>query len=158
MGLIERENNMIKDVYYTMLDSNLPKSIQISNINKLALDTTYDNVKFIMPVRKKYWENAARVLQKRGYPYIDDVIPKLFEWMQDMNWPGAIIAEEILKSLPKKILVNHLEESIKSAVVLKDEIWLNWLYVFIYDRVLIKEDFNNTNLYLILNSHSEFFI
>lgn len=141
--------------YYLLLDSNLDETIQIKNIKKLADNHSYENIMFIQPNKKRYWENAARVLMLRGYPKIADVIPGMFEWLQDMNWPGSTIILSILEELPKEVLVKNLERSIIKAY--NDEVWLDWLYSFINDKVVNENDFNNKDLYSLLNSHSDFF-
>jgi Domain of unknown function (DUF5071) len=54
----------------------------------------------------------------------------LFEWLQDMNWPGALIVREILLNLPKDALVNNYEDAIYKATSESDEEWLLNLKLF----------------------------
>lgn len=148
----------MNDNYYELLNANLSQELLENNILKLAEDTRYSNNCFIMPANKMYWENAAKVLAKRGYPIIRDILMELFEWLQDMNWPGAITVVNILNTIPKKVLVENLEKTIEIALEENNGIWLNWLYVFIHYKVVGTDDFNNKELFNILNSHSEHFI
>ena len=45
----------------------------------------------VQPIGKPCWENSAIVLKKIEYPRIKQVIPKLLEWLQDMNWSAAAV-------------------------------------------------------------------
>ncbi len=36
------------------------------------------------------YRNVAIILTKWGSPRIDAIIPGLFRWLQDLNWPGAL--------------------------------------------------------------------
>jgi hypothetical protein len=35
------------------------------------------------------WFVESEILISLGYPFVKPVMNKLFEWMQDLNWPGA---------------------------------------------------------------------
>jgi len=148
----------MNDKYYELLNANLDCETLERNIEMLANNKQYNNKCFITPKNKIYWEDAAKVLEKRGYPMIDDVIMDMFEWLQDLNWPGALIIVRILKSIPKKVFVDNLEKTIEIALKENDEVWLNWLYIFVYQKVVRIDDFTNKDLFYILNSHSEYFL
>lgn len=93
-------------------------------INKLALMDNLNPSDLIQPQGKEYWENAARALYLIGYPRIEEAIPGLFKWIQDLNWPGALIVMELLKSLPKEVMIRHLESASLDAFHSNDDIWL----------------------------------
>ena len=54
----------------------------------------------------------------------------LFEWLQDMNWPGASLISERLSKMPKDILRFAYEVSYEKAVQTKDDCWKHNLLVF----------------------------
>lgn len=117
---------------------------------------------FLPPSNENYsknvWDNCAKILSKRTneelYPYLDN----LFRWLQDFNWPGVMTIVEIIERLPKNIIVENLEKSIELALEEKDDIWLDWLYIFIYHNIVDLSDFNKKELFHILNAHSDNFI
>lgn len=46
----------------------------------------------IMPIEdKSVWENCAKILASKSDDELDRYFIKLFEWIKDMNWPGADI-------------------------------------------------------------------
>lgn len=55
---------------------------------------------FIQPVTLKYninvWENCATIISKRSDEELEPYLLELLEWIEDLNWPGALI---ILKRL-----------------------------------------------------------
>ncbi|MDP4145461.1 MAG: DUF5071 domain-containing protein [Bacillota bacterium] len=76
----------------------------------------------LQPISKSYWENAAIVLKKIGYPRVKSVIPGLLEWIQDINWPGAQHIIEVLATVDSEA-ITYVREVFKSG----DGIWIKWL-------------------------------
>jgi hypothetical protein len=125
------------DVLIKQLNWDNPAEIQEEAIKKLTKIDIPDLTALLQPVfGKNYWENSAKVLLKIGYPKIKNIIPGLFEWLQDMNWPGALIVREILLNLPKDALLNNYEDAIYKATSENDEEWLLNLKLF-------WDDYNN---------------
>lgn len=73
----------------------------------LSNDESFGNENFVQVGDKGNWYYEALVLTRRGYPKITDVIPKLFEWLQDMNWPGADEIWQLLSKLPRDVLIEN---------------------------------------------------
>lgn len=105
----------------------MPKEIQEKAIDQLVLLYTELMVKLIQPSDKSCWDNAAKVLMRIGCPTNEIILAKLLEWLKDMNWPGALIVREILKTVDLKILLPHIKGALKSAANDKDFIWIAWL-------------------------------
>lgn len=53
-------------------------------------------------------------LQQYTAVEIADILPELFEWLQDINWP---VAKELTKVLPKygNVLIPHIEVALTSG-------------------------------------------
>ena len=84
---------------------------------------------FMQPMDKGYnknvWENCALVLSEKEDDLLWPYLSRLLDWIQDLNWPGAIIIFERLKKYQKyEYLVEEIQDSIKIAKALNDEIWL----------------------------------
>lgn len=129
-------------------DLELTEEQREKNIKILAKDTDYNNKLFIKAgIKKEAWENLAKVLLYRGYPMIADVVPEMFEWLQDMNWPGAKEISYALSLLPKDILIKELESATLLAKKDNDIGWLYWLREFMEENNLKETDFNNKDIY-----------
>ncbi|MFZ5353886.1 MAG: DUF5071 domain-containing protein [Bacillota bacterium] len=76
----------------------------------------------VLPINKKYWDNAAIVLKEIGYPRILNAFPDILEWIADPNWPGYDIIYELVCSIDKDVLTPHIEQEILKAKDANDDI------------------------------------
>lgn len=143
--------------YLELLNWGLPKEIQEKNITILANNKEINNQAFVQQGDKGCWLNEVKVLEKRGYPYISDVIPQLFEHLQDINWPGSRETYQLLLSLPRDVFIKNLELSVEKAINTNDESWLGWMYKFIIDLDIKKEEFIKEENYIILKNNNEYY-
>lgn len=137
------------------LSWNASLDCQKKAINELALMDNLNPNALIQPLGKDYWENAARTLSMIGYPRIEEAIPGLFNWLQDLNWPGALIVMDLLKSLPKETIIRHLEFAANEALSRDDDIWLINLFTFLDDFKLQEHDFVSREVYSALVAFEE---
>jgi len=121
------------DEIMSMLDWNQPEDVQEKG-RQLAKNVKCINV-FLQPLHpgfsKNVWENCAKILSERSDEELTFYLFGLFEWLADINWPGAEIIEKRLKRYgnSEKFLF-ALNQSIHRATVLKDESWLYSLQRF----------------------------
>ena len=85
---------------------------------------SYENLFFCQCGPKFSWEIEAKILTRRGYPLVEDVIEKLFEWLQDLNWPGADIIFDFLLELPSDVFNYYFQLAIDKANATNDEDWI----------------------------------
>ena len=85
---------------------------------------------FIQPMEygsKAVWENCAKILSERSdeelVPYLNDIL----EWLQDMNWPGALTITERLKHFSGEKLVQPFLYAFNKAKDLNNEDGLMWI-------------------------------
>lgn len=84
---------------------------------------------FIQPIivppdkSKSVWEPCAKVLALRSDEELKPFLCLLFEWLQDMNWPGADIIFSRLMEMPVSYIESELRFSIWRAEKTKDKIW-----------------------------------
>jgi len=70
-------------------------------------------------------DNCAKALSELPDKVLEPYLPCLLEWLQDMNWPGAWIILERLKSFVEpKVLAKTLEKSVRVALMCDDQHWL----------------------------------
>lgn len=97
-----------------MMDWHQSKDIQDYAV-KLASED--DNVRFwIQPGYYKFsWENCARVIVNKNDNEISTYLTEILEWLQDINWPGALAVLFRLKKMNPSILKVPLEETVLKA-------------------------------------------
>jgi hypothetical protein len=140
-----------------MLISKLDWNTQIDCQQNAIEQLQQINDKYVMllvqPMEKKYWENSAKILNSIGYPRNKLAIPGLLKWLQDLNWPGALIAMETLQNIDIRVLLPHLERAIQISIEENDHMWIMSLKELAVSRMSMKaSDFENQELYKILES------
>ena len=95
---------------------------------------------------KAEWSLEAEIIVALGYPCVKPILNKLFEWLKDMNWPGAsYIQMNILLKLDKPILVSSLDIVLRQALIEGDWQWIYWLSELAEEAHLTRNDFSQTD-------------
>lgn len=76
---------------------------------------------------KGIWENCARALYEISDDRLEKYLPSLLEWLQDLNWPGALIILDRLKIFSGEKLKKPFMERFTYANNLNNEEGLMWL-------------------------------
>lgn len=106
---------------------------------KPCIISTEDLSRFL-PKDKSDIDNF-HLLRNLGYPMIEPVLEKLFEWIRDMNWPVAQEIAPFLVSIGKPII-----PYVKNILLTNDNIWKYWVLTSILEKLpsstlqLIKTD------------------
>ena len=94
---------------------------------------------FLQPIipghSKSVWEPCAQVLAARSDEELEPHLPQLFEWLQDMNWPGADTIRDRLLRFPFSRLENWYDFAVREARRNKDAGWLDVLAKFKKDAL-----------------------
>jgi hypothetical protein len=80
-----------------------------------------EDLKAFLPADKHDLDNF-QLLENLGYPVIAPVLPELFKWLQDMNWP---VAQKIAPFLAR--LGFACEPHIRKILDSGDGIWKYWV-------------------------------
>lgn len=115
------------DEIMNMIDWNQSSENQEMGL-KLADSINCINV-FLQPKDKKnnknVWENCAKVLSKKTDEKLQPYLEELLEWLQDLNWPGAItILERLLYYKDTERLAMVFKECVNRAFLLGEDKWL----------------------------------
>ena len=87
-----------------------------SNINNLSV--------LIMPIENKsIWENCAKVLISKSDEELELYFLELFEWLKDMNWPGAYLIYDRLICVSTEKFLPAYQYSLSAAKQTEDRIW-----------------------------------
>lgn len=125
-------NFNIKTMSYSISEQELK-----STIEEILRDDSFDYLKLMQPIQgKNYWENCAKILCGLDKGKMSQYIPAMLEWLQDLNWPGAVRVLIHLKSFPNEIIKKPLEDDVYRAVEAKDDEWLYGLSSFIQNKEL----------------------
>jgi hypothetical protein len=115
------------DKIMDMLDWNESLEIQEKG-RELAKNIRSINV-FLQPGNpgncKNVWDNCAKILAARSDETLKPYLIDMLEWLEDLNWPGALIILDRLKNYSEvDMLFWALEECVKEATALDKEVWL----------------------------------
>mgnify|MGYP004579359781 FL=1 len=129
------------DKIMDMLDCNNSMETQEKGI-ELAKNVKCINV-FILPkhskCNKNVWENCAKILANRTDKELQPYLIDILLWIEDMNWPGAIIIVDRLKKLhDTKMLSFAIKECEKRASATDNHIWLENLSELMNDNAKLK--------------------
>lgn len=112
-----------------MLDWHMSPEIQSKGI---ALAKNIESIiPFIQPITERYnknvWENCAIIIASKSDEELTPHLAKLLDWLQDMNWPGALIILERLKLFSGENLIKPFIDRFTYAINLNNEEGLMWL-------------------------------
>lgn len=115
------------DEIMNMLDWNNSIETQQEGI-EFAQDVKNINI-FILPMHpncnKNVWENCAKILVNKTDEVLNPYLKELLEWIEDINWPGALIVMDRLKRFSETEMLSFaVEESVKMANAINNHIWL----------------------------------
>ncbi len=111
-----------------MLDWNNDSSIIAEGMRNLeSIDRSKMHHLLFMENVKNTWENCAKVIVARDIKDLFDIIPQLFEWLQDPNWPGYPLIYKKLLDAANEDVFHGLDISIKKAADTKDADWMGSL-------------------------------
>ena len=127
------------DLIYDMLSWDNDESTQQAGIEYAkTIRSLYPLILPILPQNSKgIWDNCAKVLASKSDTELEPYLSLLFEWFQDMNWPGASIIYNRLLKVNSPCLMEHFSICLKLAEERTDEPWKEALMAFkqdYYDR------------------------
>ena len=124
---------------YNMLDSSNDIITQSKGV-ELAINTGYIS-EFILPMlplyNKNIWENCAKIIASKSDSELEPYIIQIFEWLQDLTWPGTFLVIERLKKYDGQILKNPYSNTIKEILNIDQySEWINNLSKLIENKEL----------------------
>lgn len=75
---------------------------------------------------KNVWDNCAKVIISKTDEELQPYLDRLFNWIQDLNWPGALMILERLQTYRKDgIFMMCLKTQKLYAQAIDDQVWLD---------------------------------
>ncbi|AVP96806.1 DUF5071 domain-containing protein [Ahniella affigens] len=75
----------------------------------------------LLPCDKSDTAKAEAVIAA-GYPAVEPLLPRLIEWVQDMNWPVAVVLAPFLAGIGRP-----MEDHVRQVLMTTDEVWKYWV-------------------------------
>lgn len=122
-------NNITIDKIFEMLSWNNDSETQSNGI-EIAKSVKHLSV-FFQPIENKaVWENCAKVISSKTDEELELYIIPMFEWLQDMNWPGADIILNRLLKMSCNVLQISYDIVLTKAKNNNDAVWISVLEFF----------------------------
>lgn len=120
---------MKKDIneLFEMLKWNQDEKIQEVG-RQLAKNIKYFSILFQPIEDKSVWENCAIIISEKTDEELGLYLYEMFDWLQDINWPGADRILKRLISMPIHMMYSSYLMILKKAIQLQDEPWVMSLY------------------------------
>ena len=123
MTLDEIYESFIWDASYTNEEYESKIAIGINEAKNYKY--IYPFIQPLIPGKSKcIWEPCARIVALKSDEELKPYLYLLFEWLQDLNWPGAYVIFDRLLKMPFSLLENELEHCKWRAEKENDELWL----------------------------------
>ena len=123
---------------YRMLNWKNPSKVQSEGI-RFAQEIKDLSLLIQPPSDPSVWEQCASIIYKKSDTELEPYLDELLEWLQDLNWPGAITIAERLKKFSGEKLKKPVENAIaKSNKMTEHErmMWLNYLSELLENNIL----------------------
>lgn len=138
---------------YKMLDCQNTVEEQLDGI-KQAQKITDLSLLIQPPANPSVWEQCAKIIYEKSDAELEPYLDKLLEWLQDLNWPGALTISERLKNFSGEKLKESLESVVEKADQMPNDEklrWLDYLSELLDNNRLVP--ILSENVYTILKKH-----
>ena len=117
--------NDIQDIY-KMLNWENTTETRAEGI-RLAKEIKDLSLLIMPPAPPSVWECCAQVLYEKSDIVLEPYLDSLLKWLQDLNWPGALLILDRLKIFSGKKLSRPFINCFISVINLNDIEGLMWL-------------------------------
>ena len=117
--------NDIQNIY-KMLNWENNNETRVKGFN-LAKEIENLSLLILPPAEPSVWECCAQVLSEKSDTVLEPYLYKILEWLQDLNWPGALIILNRLKVFSGEKLKKPFIDCLTCAKDLNNKEGLMWL-------------------------------
>lgn len=136
-------------MYKSILESlswNNDIETQQNGVRQLIEDDSVDINKLIEQADKTCFQNIVLAVSQKNWANQYKSVDGLLILLQDLNWPGSLAGLEILKKIPRNIVLGPLEKAFKKAAETFDDMWLSNLNLLIKHFSYTQKDFANIQI------------
>lgn len=112
------------------MNEELKKLIECCDLTDVGIENllryiNYDVKLLIQPQDLNLqWDKCAIIITKMEYQAVKPFLNALFEWLQDMNWPGALIIRDFLLTIPQDEFKRSYCTAFNTALKKGDDDWV----------------------------------
>ena len=107
------------------LNESIPEHIRKETMERIIGDRNFNLANLMFPLRKKdCWHFCALTIKEINNERLYIHTFKMIEWLQDINWPGALIVLKKLATFPPDILEPNIKKAKFAAELAEDSLWL----------------------------------
>lgn len=112
------------------MNEKLKKLIECCDLTDVGIENllryiNYDVKSLIQPQDLNLqWDKCAIIITKMGFQVVKPFLIDLFEWLQDMNWPGALTIRNFLLTIPKDEFKQLYCTALNNALKKGDDDWV----------------------------------
>ena len=117
------------DELFEMLSWDSTPQMQMIGLAE-ARKVKYLSVLFQPIESKSVWENCAKVIIEKSDLELERYLIDMFQWLQDMNWPGARLIYDRLREMPRNLLQFAYSFCLEQAISTRDDCWRETLEEF----------------------------
>ncbi len=145
------------ETYIQQLHWDTPEPLRNEVKEKLKQMSENQMQMLIFPHGKGYWDGAAEVITAIGLPRVQNIMPGVMEWLQDMNWPGSQIIYDFLCHQKKETILPHINKALHTASQQNDEMWLYWMMQLMEEMQIKAEDFTDPETQTIFKRAEDYY-
>lgn len=124
---------------YQMLNWKAPFAIQAQG-KELARKVKDLSLLIQPPAEPSVWEQCAAILSEKTDTQLEPYLTELLQWLQDLNWPGAVTIAERLKTLSGEKLKKPFEDAVIQSKKMdrhEGSMWQDYLSELLDNRELV---------------------
>jgi len=87
---------------------------------------------FLQNGPKGIWENCARIIASKTDEELKPYLTRLFQWLEDPNWPGSEIIYNRLQSMTDEFIIDAFTYNMREYIKLEDDSSIASLVTFAY--------------------------
>ncbi len=128
------------------LDWHKPDEVQDEAVRTLASMGSKVVAELIPGRGKSFWKNSVRVIELVGYPENRAAVPGLLSLLQDLSWPGAQSAFNLLLGMENRDLIPAVESALLEAQREADTIWITAIKMLLQRKGIAEADFTDPSI------------
>lgn len=124
---------------YQMLNWKAPSAIQAQG-KELARKVKDLSLLIQPPAEPSVWEQCAAILSEKTDTQLEPYLTELLQWLQDLNWPGAVTIAERLKTFSGEKLKKPFEDAVIQSKKMdrhEGSMWQDYLSELLDNRELV---------------------
>lgn len=125
-------NNLTENEYEILQNMHWKKEKEVQE-EAIGKAVNCKEISFLFqPINFPYaWENCSLAISKMNDNKLEPYLDLMFEWLQDINWFGALNIVKRLSQFKIPSISDSYKKAVEQSIRLKDDGWTDYLSVFV---------------------------